>query len=152
MKTEKIKIGDKDLPVRIDYNVIEEIEEEFETLEKFRMELLGFRFKKDEAGDYIIDNEGRPVPEITRPSMKAMNFILPRMINEGLKYEAWEKGTTYEPMDPEYILMACEIERNYLMDIINKELERCQKVKKPIPDEGGKSRKRSTSAGSKQQA
>ena len=43
MKLKKIRIGQEDLPIRIDYNVIEAIEEEFDTLEKFRMELLAGR-------------------------------------------------------------------------------------------------------------
>lgn len=139
MKLERIRIGDRDLPIRIDYNVIEEIEEEFETLEKFRMELLGFTWKRDKSGKYVFDDEGKPVPEITKPSMRALNFLLPLMVNEGLKAEAYEQKKTYEPMDPELIIMECEIERNYLMEIINKEMERCQSVKKSIP--GGASTK-----------
>ena len=54
MKLERIRIGDRDLPIRIDYNVIEEIEEEYETLEKFRMELLGFKWKRGDDGKYIL--------------------------------------------------------------------------------------------------
>ncbi|MBR5421010.1 MAG: hypothetical protein IK115_07695 [Lachnospiraceae bacterium] len=150
MKLERIRIGDRDLPIRIDYNVIEEIEEEFETLERFRMELLGFRWKRMDDGKYEYDDEGKPIPEITKPSMKAMNFILPLMINEGLKAEAYEQKKPYDPMDPEQILMECEIEKNYMLNIINREMERCQSVKKSIPgEENGKSKRRSTSPGSK---
>ena len=143
MKLERIRIGERDLPIRIDYNVIEEIEEEFETLERFRMELFGFTWKRDEKGKYVYDDEGKPVPEMTKPSIRALTFVLPLMVNEGIKAEAYEQKKPYEPLDPELIIMECEIERNFLMEVINKELERCQSVKKTIP--GGantKSRKR----------
>ena len=143
MKLERIRIGDRDLPIRIDYNVIEEIEEEYETLEKFRMELLGFKWKRGDDGKYIYDDEGKPVPELTKPSMRALNFILPIMINAGIKAEAYEMKKPYEPIDPELIIMECEIERNFLMEIINREMERCQRVKKSTPGEAGtKSKKR----------
>ena len=148
MQLTKIRIGTKDLPIRIDYNVIEVIEEEFETLEKFRMKLLGFTWKRNEDGTYVYDDEGRPKPEITKPSIKAMKRMLVLMVNEGLKADAYERHTEYEPMDDDQIIMECELEQMYLVQIIEEELARCQRVKKPIPGEaGGKSKKRSTSPG-----
>lgn len=139
MKLKKIRIGQEDLPIRIDYNVIEAIEEEFDTLEKFRMELLGFRWKRGEDGTYIYGDDGRPEIEITRPSIKAMKLVLTQMVNEGLKAEAYECHKEYVPMDPDQIIMECEIEHMYLVEIIEEELARCQSVKKPIP--GGASGK-----------
>lgn len=142
MKPETIKIGDKELPIRIDYEVIEEIEESFDTLEKFQMELLGFEWKRNKDGSYEYDDEGKPQAVVTKPSMKALKFILPLMVNEGIRYEAKKNNAEYEPMDEDMIIMECEIDRMYLIDIIQKELARCQKVKKPTPGENGKSRKR----------
>jgi hypothetical protein len=71
------------------------------------------------------------------------------MINEGLKAEAYDQNKEYTPMDPDVIIMECEIDRYYLVDIINDELERCQRVKKTIPGAAGKNRKQSTTPGSK---
>lgn len=142
MKPEKIKIGDKELPIRIDYNVIEAIEEYFDTLEKFQMALIGFDWKRKEDGSYDYDEAGKPQAIVTKPSMKALKLILPLMVNEGLRYEAIKNNTEYEPMDDDLITMECEIDRMYLIEIIQKELNRCQSVKKPIPGENGKSRKR----------
>ena len=148
MQLAKIRIGDKDLPIRIDINVLEAVEEEFDTLEKFRMELLGFRWKRGADGAYVYGEGGKPEIEVTKPSMKAMRFILPLMVNEGLKAQAYEQHKEYEPMDPEAVIMECEIERMYLLEIIEAELARCQKVKKPTPGEGGKNKKQRTSPGS----
>lgn len=141
MKPIKIKIGDKDVPIRIDYEVIDVIEEEYETLEKFQMALLGFDWKRNEDGTFDYDDEGRPQPIVTRPSTKALKLILPLMVNEGLRYEAKKNNTEYEPMDDDLIIMECEIDRNYLISIIQDEIARCQRIKKPIPGENGKSRR-----------
>ncbi len=150
MQLKKIRIGTEDLPIRIDYNVIEALEEEFDTLEKFRMELLGFRWKRNEDGTYAYGEDGKPKPEITKPSTKAMKLALTLMVNEGLKAEAYERHREYVPMDPDLIIMECELEHMYLIEIIEEELARCQRVKKPIPGEANtKNKKKSTSPGSK---
>ena len=141
MKPEKIKIGDKDVPIRIDYDVIEAIEEEFDTLEKFQMKMLGFEWKRNHDGTYDYDDEGKPKAVVTKPSTKALKFILPLMVNEGLRYEALKNNAAYEPMDDDLIIMECEIDRTYLIEIIQKEINRCQKVKKPTPGENGKNRR-----------
>lgn len=147
MKLSRLKIGNSDLPFRIDYNVLEILEDEYGTVERFQMALIGFRWKRGEDGAFIKDDEGRPVPEVTTPSIKALKLALTAMVNEGLKAEAYEQKKEYIPMDPDAIIMECEIDRNYLTELIAEELERCQRVKKPIPGGAGKSRKRSTTPG-----
>lgn len=149
MNLTRIKIGSKDLPIRIDYNVLEEIEEIYGTTDRWQQELLGFRWKMEEDGSYCLDEEGKPIPVIAAPSLKALKTCLTLMVNEGLKAEAYEQNTEYIPMDPDVIVMECEIDRNYLAEIINQEMTRCQRVKKTIPGEAGKNRKRSTLPGSK---
>ncbi len=147
MKISRLKIGNRSLPFRIDYNVLEIIEDEYETVEKFQMALIGFRWKRDDDGTYVFGDDGKPVPEITTPSLKALKLALTTMVNEGLKAEAYEQKKEYIPMDPDVIIMECEIERTYLTELIQKELARCQSVKKPIPDGAGKSPKQSTTPG-----
>ena len=71
-----------------------------------------------------------------------MKLVLTQMVNEGLKAEAYECHKEYVPMDPDQIIMECEIEHMYLVEIIEEELARCQSVKKPIPGgASGKSKK-----------
>lgn len=141
MKPKTIKIGDKELPIRIDYEVIEEIEESFDTLEKFQMELIGYEYKRNPDGTYIYNENNEPEVEFKKYGIKALKFILPRMVNEGLRYEAKRNNAEYIPMDDDLIIMECEIERGYLISIIMDEINRCQKVKKPIPGENGKSKR-----------
>ena len=75
-----------------------------------------------------------------------MKRMLVLMVNEGLKADAYERHAEYEPMDDDQIIMECELEQMYLVQIIEEELARCQRVKKPIPGgEGGKSKKKLTS-------
>lgn len=138
MDLTRIQIGDRSLPIRIDLNVLDQIEERYVTKEKFEQELLGWRFKRDEEGKYERTAEGRIAIEYVRPSLKALIFILPRMINEGLKAEAYDNGGSYDPLEAEWIIAACEIERGYLREIIMKELRRCESVKKDMPGKESK--------------
>ena len=142
MDLTRIQIGDRSLPIRIDLNVLDQIEERYETKEKFEQELLGWRFKRDEEGKYERTAEGGIAIEYVKPSLKALIFILPRMINEGLKAEAYDNGGSYEPLEAEWIIAACEIDRACLYKIITDELKRCESVKKNTP---GRASRRSSS-------
>lgn len=135
METGKILIGTKTYPVRIDLNVIELIEEQYETVGRFEQELFGWRWKRDESGKYAKDEDDNPLVEYVNPSTQAMKWILPIVINEGLKKEAYENGNEYIPVDSEQIIMDCNVEPNYIREIIWKELQRSRSVKKPIPRE-----------------
>ena len=108
MELTRILIGDRELPIRIDLNVLEQIEERYETKEKFEQELLGWRFKRNEEGKYERKADGSIAIEYVKPSLKALIFILPRMINEGLKAEAYDNGggkvqTLGRSLDGEYL-------------------------------------------------
>ena len=140
MEFKKIQIGDRLLPIRIDLNVLDQIEDRYQTKEKFEQELLGWRFRRNEEGKYERTADGRIAIEYVKPSLKALIFILPKMINEGLKAEAYDNGGTYEPLEADWIIAACEIERGYLYEIILEELRRCESVKKDMP---GKENKKS---------
>lgn len=133
MELTRIQIGDRELPIRIDLNVLEQIEERYETKEKFEQELLGWKFKRNEEGKYERQADGSIAIEYVKPSLKALIFILPRMINEGLKAEAYDNGGAFEPLDADWIIAACELDRNYLYQVILKEMRRCESVKKDMP-------------------
>ena len=60
------------------------------------------------------------------------------MINEGLKAEAYDTGKAYEPLEAEWIIAACEMDREYLYSVINDELTRCERVKKDMPGKASK--------------
>ena len=138
MELTRIPIDGKMLPIRIDLNVLDQIEERYDTKQKFQQELLGFRFKRGEDGKYERTEDGRIAIEYAKPSLKALIFILPRMINEGLKAEAYDTGKAYEPLEADWIIAACEMDREYLYSVINDELTRCERVKKDMPGKASK--------------
>lgn len=138
MELTRIPIGDEKMPIRIDLNVLDQIEERYGTKEKFEQELLGWRFKRGEDGRYERTEDGNIAVEYVKPSLKALIFILPRMINEGLKVEAYETGKEYVPLDADMIVAMCEIERSYLYQIVFDEMRRCESVKKDTPGKGSK--------------
>lgn len=138
---QKVLIGTRTLPLRVDLNVIEEIEERYGTEEQFEQELLGWHFKRDEDGKYARDENGDPIIEYTTPSTKALIDILPLAINEGMRVEARRNGTAYEPVAAEEIIEECEVDRNYLREMIWNELQRNKSIKKPMPSEKKSRRK-----------
>lgn len=135
METGRILIGKNIYPVRIDLNVIELIEDKYETIQSFEQELLGWRWKKSDGGQYIKDGDNNPLVEYVQPSTKALKWILPIVINEGLKKEAYDNGAEHTPVNPERIIMDCNVDPNYLREIIWQELQRSRSVKKPMPRE-----------------
>lgn len=126
------------MPIRIDLNVLDQIEDKYGTKEKFEQELMGWRFKRGEDGRFERTEDGGIAIEYVKPSLKALIFILPRMINEGLKAEAYDTGKEYEPVEADYIIAACEMDRGYLYQVILDELRRCESVKKDMPGKGNK--------------
>lgn len=133
MELARIQIGKKEYPYRIDLTVIEQIEERFSTVEIFEQELLGWRFKRDRDGRYIRKADGDIAINFVKPSTKALIFILPRMVNRGLKLEALERGVEYTPVNADLLIAECEMERFEIRKIVADELKRCFGTKKDMP-------------------
>jgi hypothetical protein len=133
MELARIKIGDRVFPFRIDLTVLEQIEERFGTVEQFEQELVGWRFKRDEDGRFVRKGNGDIAITIVKPNIKALIFILPRMINRGIKLEALETGDKYEPVDPDILIGECGTDPAELRMVVVEELRRCFGVKKDMP-------------------
>ena len=76
-----IKLADGNYPIKCDLVVLEAAQEEYGKLSIFELELGGLRAtgKQDENGNKIYVKE--------EPSMKALRFALPLMVNEGIDIE-----------------------------------------------------------------
>ena len=105
----RILIGTKTYPFKIDLNVLEHIQEEYGTIHQFEMDLLGYKFGKDEEGKQLYDAEGEPVLYKTEPSIKAIKTVLPAAINEGLDIEAEKENRPKEKVSEEEIIRNCTI-------------------------------------------
>lgn len=116
-KMERILIGTRTYPIKIDLNVLEAIQDQYGSVHTFEMELVGLKVQKGEDGkDQIVAVE---------PSIKAIKMVLPLMVNEGLAIEAADTGHPYEPVEETQIIQECCIPYGELSQIIHAEFKRC---------------------------
>ena len=91
-KLKKIMIADKMFPIKIDLNVLERIQETYGTIHEFERQILGLKVARDSEEKIIYTKDKKPLLISVEPSVKAINTVLPLMINEGLAIEAEETG------------------------------------------------------------
>ncbi|MBQ0112682.1 MAG: hypothetical protein KBT03_06100 [Bacteroidales bacterium] len=98
----KIKIKGKEYPLKCTCYVLAIIQDKYENLTDFEIELSG---KKPfmENGEQKKDEKGNLLYKQGEPSMKAINFMLPLCVNEGIEIEAEELNTEAKPLKEKYI-------------------------------------------------
>lgn len=129
-KLKQIEICGKKYPIKIDLNVLEQIQEHYGSIQEFEMDIMGIRFKKDEEGKPLFNDVGNPSLYLGEPSIKAIKFVLPLMINEGLSIEAEEHKTGWKAIQEEEIFRNCDVHYQVLAKVIREEFNRCFSSKK----------------------
>lgn len=129
-KLNRITIGERTYPFKINLNVLEHIQNEYGTIYQFERELLGLKFKKDADGKQVYNGQGEPVMFKTEPSIRAIKTVLPAAINEGLAIEADEENRAYERVTDESIIRECTIPYHTLGEMLHEEFKRCFATKK----------------------
>lgn len=137
----RIQIGDCSYPIKMDLNVLEQIQEGYGSINQFEMDLLGIEFIKDEEGHQLINGDGKPLLYRKEPSVKAIRAALCPMINEGLEIEAEQTGQTWQPVTKEDIERECTVDYMYLSNVIHEEFKRCFAIKKNKPEKPAKKAK-----------
>lgn len=107
------------VPLRCDNFVLAQIQEEYETLNNFEMQLLGLsvfeidgKIQKNEKGEtQFLKGE---------PSLKAIQFALPMMMGEGFEY-AKEVGEQLEPVNIKKFMRELVVDMDSLSKIIHDE-------------------------------
>ena len=98
-KMNTVTIGKKKIPIKCNLAVLMAIQEEYGTLKNFEQKLLGMIPVLDENGEpvYVTNSEGMETVKFktTEPSLKAITFCLPKMINEG-KMQTLKQGEEYD--------------------------------------------------------
>lgn len=131
---QSVIIGTHRYPIKIDLNVLEQIQDNYGSINAFEMELLGLGFTKDSEGHQVLDDSGKPVMYKKEPSIKAIRAALYPMINEGLEIEAEETGKEFHPVTKKFIERESALDYQYLADVIHGEFKRCFNVKKTRPE------------------
>ena len=98
-KMNTVTIGKKKVPIKCNLAVLVRIQEEYGTLKEFEQKLIGMHPVLDKNGDpvYVTGADGSETLKFktTEPSLKAITFCLPMMLNEGKK-QAEEQGEEYD--------------------------------------------------------
>ncbi len=111
-KLEKITLSGMEFPIKIDNFVLEKLQKKYGTLQVYEMLLTGKRKDKE---DKIF---------VTEPSLEAINFTVPLMIQEGMEIEGKEAPTTEE------IVRMIDIPMWHMAQTIQTEFSRCFETKK----------------------
>lgn len=119
-----IELSGEKLPFRMDNLIVQLIQETYGTIKRFEYGIIGIRE----------NTEGNQ--EKCEPSVAIMNFILPKMIEEGYKV----LGEEPEYTDLEIIRMI-DMNPYELASKIHEEMIRCFQSKKSMPNQMKKSEK-----------
>ena len=84
-KLNTITLSGQTFPFKCDNLVLEELQDEFGTLDDFEKKLNGWVPVLDENGVHKKNDKGEGLFKVVEPSMKAINFALPLMIREGVE-------------------------------------------------------------------
>lgn len=127
---ERIIIGGKTFPIKIDLNVLEKIQNDFDSINEFERKILGLKVITDKDGKVVFLDDNNPMMMKVEPSITAIKAVLPAMINEGLAVEAEEQNRSWEPVSDRYVFENCTIPFDMLAGIIHKEFKKCFATKK----------------------
>lgn len=84
-KLNTINLGENEYPIKCDLDALEQLQDEFGSLQNFEFLLKGMNPILDENGQKKIDKNGDIEVEMTEPSMKAIKTALLIMIKEGVE-------------------------------------------------------------------
>ena len=116
-KLERVKIGNKEFPIKLDMFVLEKIQKVYGNINTFELLVKGLSEKVDESG--------KKTYVYTEPSIEAMNMVLPEMVYEGCDIE----GVDIELSEKDIIR---NVKCSYLelQQIIIKEFNKCFETEK----------------------
>lgn len=123
-------VGKVKYPYKCDLLVLEKLQETFWNIFDYEMELKGLELMKDEAGNTIYNEDGTPNFKSKHFSFKALNAILPLMVNEGLEIEAHQQGKDFTPVDDKEFIRSLVVNPYELHSLVVEEFNRCFATKK----------------------
>lgn len=128
-----IKLSGETLPIKIDNLVLQEVQQEYGTLMRFEMRLIGAVFEKDAEGNVkTVQKE---------PDVGVVNFVLPKMVREG--YAVLGEELPYEELE----IVRMIDENIYIMAAqIHEEYRKCTGIKEPKKTKTSQTESRSRSS------
>lgn len=114
-----VKINNKTYPIKCNISVLMEIQDTYDSISVFEMDILGFKPVRNVDGSIMRDEEGKPILKKTEPRLKAIFDILPFMIKAGAEKDIELPELSQEVINFDYIAVA-----NAMHDAFSKCFER----------------------------
>jgi hypothetical protein len=126
----KIEINGTEYPIYCDLNVLDLIQENFESVNEFERGILGLVPLRDKDGELMRDETGALLQEQHEPKIKTVAFGLFVMIREGQRIQKRETGEDVELIQKEDIMEGCRTSFIELAEIVREEFNKCFAFKK----------------------
>ena len=108
-----VKIGNKTYPIKCNIEVLMEIQDEYDSISLFEMDILGFKLAHNVDGSVKRDDEGKPVLRKTEPKLSAIYKILPIMLKAGAKSDAEIPEISKDKINFDYIAVATAMHNEF---------------------------------------
>lgn len=138
-KLKILQINSMKYPIKMNNYVLEAIQEEYGTVNEFEKKLVGIEEVESEDGEII--------KKRVEPSIKAINFVLPLMVREGMRLDAYNKEKDPDYIDDYEIIGKLNISFWEIAVILHEEMNRCFQSKKSQPKRRAKNLHRLISFG-----
>lgn len=126
----EIEINGIKYPIYCDLNVLDLIQENFESVNEFERGILGLKPLRDKDGELMRDDTGALIQESIEPQIKAIAFGLFVMIREGQRIQKRETGVEAPLIQKEEIMEGCRTSFLELAEIVRTEFNKCFQFKK----------------------
>jgi hypothetical protein len=130
IKLSKIEINGTEYPIYCDLNVLDLIQENFESVNEFERGILGLVPLRDKDGELMRDDTGALLQEQHEPKIKTVAFGLFVMIREGQRIQKRKTGEDVELIQKEDIMEGCRTSFIELAEIVREEFNKCFAIKK----------------------
>lgn len=108
-----VKIGNKTYPIKCNIEVLMEIQDEYDSISLFEMDILGFKLAHNVDGSVKRDDDGKPVLRKTEPKLNAIYKILPIMLKAGAKSDAEIPEISKDKINFDYIAVATAMHNEF---------------------------------------
>lgn len=127
-----IEIDGVKYPIYCDLNVLELIQDNFTSINKFERDILGLTPLLDENGEIKRNEEGLILNSQGEPKIRAIVFGLYLMIKEGQRIDTRQTGKEWEELTIDDIRELCAVPFMELSEKLHAEFNRCFEVKKKL--------------------
>ena len=90
-----------------------EIQDEYDSISLFEMDILGFKLAHNVDGSIKRDDDGKPILRKTEPKLSAIYKILPIMLKAGAKSDAEIPEISKDKINFDYIAVATAMHNEF---------------------------------------